>query len=227
MFKLFLLSVTSLFLSACNTLFEHADFTSYQTNQHQYINNKGEQVTHYTEVHQSSDWITPPPAPDKVFLAGVDPHSSDLSYSNPVPPTHNKTSQEHFFLEMSGSGKDLHLGFHLGFPLSDKLMLRGGASVVISDDPYYGLDFSGRYRFRDSDLPWSPFAGLGIFYGDSRTCTPTSATTEECDKKFLGLGYAEAGIKYEHLDLFYRSYSINRAGISIPARDFIGIGVEF
>lgn len=220
---LFFILIQVFYLSACHTLIENADLTSYKTNQQQYKNASGETVHRYTEVHQSSGWVNP----TLITADRINSHDNTYSTYDSNSSLKNVRDKNSVFVEFSGSGEDLHTGFHLRIIDYKYFILRAGASVVVSQEAYFGLDLSGRYVFIHDYSNIFPLVGLGGFLGDSKTCRTTSAQTQECEKKFLGLGYAELGLQFNQLTFFYRNYSLNRAGISIPATHFLGIGIQF
>ena len=222
--KFFILFLQVVLLPGCYTMMEGLDPTSYNVGRGSFKNAQGETVQKYTTVHESSMWNVP-------LLTGVDRVTDNTfparpSYSQPaIEPDVFGASDYRAYLDVSGSGEDLHLGLHAGFRPTRLTLMRFGMSMITSHDLYLGLDLSGRYFISESEF--TPFAGAGAFLGDSRYCTISSSNSEECEKKILGLGYLEAGLKWSKISIFYRTYSINRAGISIPARDFYGVGIEF
>ena len=72
--------------------------------------------------------------------------------------------------------------------------------------------------------------GLHYGFGDSKKCTDRNEfgiIIERCEKKFLSSGFVEAGLEYKNFSVFWRDYAVNRAGISVPTRQFFGIGLRF
>ncbi len=123
----------------------------------------------------------------------------------------------------------MHLGAHGGYKINDYMQPRIGASMFFSEKEMYGgFDLSGRVHLPIGEL--IPFAGIGGYIGDTKKCyylegRPQSEANYVCDKKFLSAGYTEVGLNYKFLEIFWRNYNINRAGISIPTDQFLGIGI--
>ena len=115
---------------------------------------------------------------------------------------------------------------HAGTPFADDYLLgRVGVGFFSSERQLYaGCD--GSVRLQVPQLAISPFAGLGAYIGDIKKCTISTTTyIEECEKKFLIAGYTELGLSYSVLQLFWRNYNINRAGVEIPSDQFWGLGI--
>ena len=221
--KYFIIVFVILFFSSCYSLLEGANPYSNSYNQKWTVNSQGEKVLSYNR--DTPFYLG---APLVIGSKLAEEQNSTEDKRSGYPYNNESAMREGVargYFELISSRQDLHLGFHAAWQTTPHIELRLGASAFFSNDPYLGLDLSGRYYFFDSKV--NPFIGAGGFLGDARSCEMQVNGIEQCEKKFLGLGYLEVGTSFGPLSVFYRSYSMNRAGVSIPARDFLGVGITF
>lgn len=212
---------------------------------YQYKNADGETVTRTIEVKRNpvytDSWRDPAPTPTPVVLTPVRPINKNTGVLSvaPTDPSTNGTvtkpeSQEKTSsgftgsLEVAMTSGHVHLGAHAGIGFVNWWDLRLGVSAFFSKDVYTGFDLSTR-AYVPFEWKIRPYVGLGLYFGDSRSCYTESLggglSVEICDKKFLSAGYGEAGLDLGGFHLFVRDYNITRAGLSVPAETFYGIGV--
>ncbi len=212
---------------------------------YQYKNADGETVTRTIEVKRnpvySDSWRDPAPTPTPVVLTPVRTTENNVGVLSAVPaePATNDAIRKHESQEKLSSGFSgslevamtsghVHLGAHAGIGFVNWWTLRLGVSAFFSKDVYTGFDLSTRAYV---PLEWKirPYVGVGLYLGDSRSCQSESLggglSVELCDKKFLSAGYGEAGLDLGGFHLFARDYNITRAGLSVPAETFYGIGL--
>jgi hypothetical protein len=107
-----------------------------------------------------------------------------------------------------------------------------GLALLDSDHTYLG--FTGGAR---AHLPWkvSPFAGLGLYGGDSKTCSYESMgngyDTETCEKYFLAALTLDYGVQIKFSDalqarVFARNFSDTEQG-DPRAQTLYGLGITF
>lgn len=226
----------SLVLSSCNTMLESA--TQDPMTQTPYVatkNEKGETVhvrervkSNYTTapiIYPQPIYPTTPAYPDRPSAISKPEMSNSDTTTTPAEP-----SQGHLFLEHSSAAGHSHLGLHYGFgEFKDHMVPRIGMSLFGSEGTTFaGFDGSMRgYAVIDQ---LRPFVGAGFYLGDSKKCTDRyelGVIVERCEKKFLSSGFVEAGLEYKNFSVFWRDYAVNRAGISVPTRQFFGIGLRF
>ncbi len=224
-----------LLVSGCTTLLESTSPIQNQPTYQRTKNSSGETV--YRQQHFQPT-TTPTHTIQPIF-------SNEDRYSN-TPETHlsptqtpsNLTSQSETenhnwvgYFEGASTTGHLHLGLHGGYQINDYLQPRIGTSFFFSEKELYGgFDLSIRALLPIGDI--KPFVGIGGYLGDTKKCyylegQPQTETNYVCDKKFLTAGYTEFGVNYKFLEIFWRNYNINRAGISIPTDQFFGIGIVF
>lgn len=231
--------LTVMTTSACQS-FSNSE-SVYKTS-HQYKNADGETVTRTIEVkrdpiydsHPTYDdrWSTPPPAPVAMVPASAEDTSAKpaakVIQNTAVEETQNSKAGLLGSLELAMTPGHVHLGAHVGVPLSSWWDARLGISMFFSKDTYTGFDLSTR-GYVPFDWKIRPYAGLGLYFGDSKQCSrdPIGGgyTVEVCDKKFMSAGYAEAGLELGGFNLFVRDYNITRAGLSVPTETFYGLGI--
>lgn len=206
---------------------------------YQYKNADGETVTRTVEVKRDpiyesrpsyDDRWSPSPTPVVKPIALVPETPSSNTTTTTESPEKESDSSSNFLgsLELAMTPGHVHLGAHLGIALSSWLDARLGISGFFSKDTYTGFDLSTR-AYVPFEWKVRPYAGLGLYLGDSRTCyrDPLGGgyTVEVCDKKFLSAGYGEVGLELGKFHLFVRDYNITRAGLSVPTETFYGLGV--
>lgn len=220
-------------LLACSTMFESTDpwaNTPYEVSK----NEAGETVytrKQYTgpvyhektpNYFEQSIRLSEAAAPKKEAVYGLPLPESEVS----IEPKDSKDLSliGGLGLEYAAGDNNQHLGVHIFGSPSEWLQIRGGFSLFLSKDVFAGFDLSVRLMPIDAEV--KPFVGLGGYLGDTKKCVRTAFEVETCEKKFLEAGYAELGLSYKNFFLFYRDYSIKRAGLSVPTDYFIGIGAN-
>jgi hypothetical protein len=159
------------------------------------------------------------------------PKPTALNLVNPNSATQISDSSSkgvNGFLELSRTTGNTHFGIHFAAPMNEFIIGRLGASFFNSEELFAGLDLSARAYLPVFKV--RPFAGAGAYYGDTKKCSDeinNGVVIERCEKKFLGAGYVELGVEYNAFSFFWRDYSINRAGLSVPTNGFWGIGLQF
>ena len=203
--------------SSCSTVHEVLTIPSGQQIG-SYKNTEGETV-HRTVEYSKSLTVSNPQILSNTYQ-DIDPKpESDLTYKS------ESTSSTLGFIDLSHSNEHKHLGIHGGLKANEFILFRLGVSMFASKDYYFGFDASSRLTLPINDF--KPFFGLGGCIGDSKKCQTINVNEEICDKKYAFLGYGEAGLQYQNFSIFYRNYNINRAGISIPDQDLVGLGFIF
>ena len=223
------------FVSSCTTLLESTSPIQNQPTYQRTKNSSGETV--YRQQHfQPTPNPTPTNAIQPIF-------SNDDRYSNTsevhMSPNQNSSSlssqsetDNHNwvgYFEGASTTGHLHLGLHGGYQINDYLQPRIGTSFFFSEkDLYGGFDLSARAIAPIGEI--KPFIGIGGYLGDTKKCyylegQPQTEANYVCDKKFLTAGYTELGATYKFIEIFWRNYNINRAGLNIPTDQFFGIGI--
>lgn len=203
-------------ISGCHTVGDALNPVTYNSDYRESKNAKGETITHYTKTSLIPNYTTVSYEPSL---------TTPVSSLEAVPDDPENDFKVLGFLELSQSKDSTHLGLHIGGEPSPYILMRLGVSMFASSDLYWGFDASARAQIPLEYI--KPFAGIGGYIGDAEKCYQINSTAQHCDKKFLGAGYGEVGFEVSNFSLFYRKYNLNRAGISIPDQDFIGLGIRF
>lgn len=231
--KLVIAASALLVLPACHTMMENSSPYDYGGGGGGYTqtkNDKGETI-HVRERPGNSN--VPP------VIYPVAPIYPSPIISNPNPPSSTDGASSinfdpmgpnsvHAFLEFARTEGNTHMGFHFGGSTNDVFMGRIGGSFFYSEELFLGLDFSGRAYIPTNNI--KPFAGAGIYYGDTKKCKQVYSNgipVERCEKKFLGAGYVELGLELQNFSVFWRDYNVTRAGLTVPTESFWGIGLRF
>ena len=135
-----------------------------------------------------------------------------------------------FRLELANTKEYMHLGASLLFrDTKEPWEFRLGASLFDTDSIVYA-GFDGGIRYNIPIYEFETFAGTGFYIGDNKQCENTylgDAVFEDCTKRFLTAGFVELGVQYKSLGIFARRYGIRDSGVEIPAKNFIGINLDF
>jgi hypothetical protein len=230
--------VLSSLTSGCHSLMEASDPSDSTSGYRETKNASGETV--FVRERPVSSWAPAPlPAPIAAPPSSIGsgaPRTALASPENGVsrpPPLVNSlsaTSPLRTGIEAALTDGHAHLGLHAGLNSSPYFEPRIGLSLFASKDLYAGLDASLRLRMPLGEL--KPFVGLGGYLGDTKECgmgwsVETGRYEEICVKKFLSAGYAEAGLEWGHLSVFVRDYRLTRAGLHVPTKTFVGLGLRF
>ena len=147
------------------------------------------------------------------------------------PDLKKKVGRSGFVFETALHDEYLHIGPAFRFELDDNpFTFKLGVSLFSTQQATYaGFDLGSRwniYRFGDVE----PLVGVGLYAGDRKECEDTfedGEFYEECTKSFLTATYLELGLRIKDVTIFAREYGINDAGIEIPVKRFLGIGIGF
>ena len=135
-----------------------------------------------------------------------------------------------FRLELANTTEYMHLGASVLFrDAKEPWEFRLGASLFDTESIVYA-GFDGGVRYYIPVFELDTFAGTGFYIGDNKQCENTyvgDVAFEECTKRFLTAGFVELGIQYKNFGLFARRYGIRDSGIEVPAKNFIGINLDF
>lgn len=220
-----------IFLVGCSTVFESTD--PYTTTP--YLDSKNTQgETIYTR-REYRDPMMYSTAPDYYNQSIQEEESSETKSTTmtlppklPLPIEAPKASEPGmgfgFGFEYAAGDGNHHVGVNFNGATGEWLQARGGVSFFVSKDTYAGFDLALRAVPLKKEL--KPFAGIGAYIGDTKTCKVSTFDVDVCEKKFLSAGYGEIGISYRNWSLFYRDYNITRAGLDVPTDYFIGIGID-
>jgi len=239
--RIIVLLILSLILSSCSTLHETTSsiYTSRPLpNYRKEINKQGEDVYRSRESNSPSLYQSAPAyeytntSSNAKTLTPDQGQSGIAGETSTLPKAQDSRSLKGLvaFTEFARENNNSHFGFHVGANIIDTpLVPRLGVSLFKSDHQVYA-GFDGSIRVQLPNPNFSPFVGAGIYMGDTKKCSYKNNgfnSYEECEKKFLTSGYAEAGIQIRSVQAFFRNYKINRAGISIPSDQFWGVGLSF
>lgn len=223
-------NILFLLFSGCTTFIESTQWGG-PPNYKQTKNSQGETV--YRETKSAPTYSSPVIYPVYNPVNSISDSHSTLSAS-PAPHTasiENSSSNLFGYIEAANSDQNFHLGLHAGYLFNDYFITRLGTSFFSSNHELYGgFDLSGRAIYKVGFV--TPFAGLGVYVGDTKKCFTQEASNGSgqetvCDKKFLYAAYSELGIEITFINIFWRNYAISRAGISIPQDQLYGIGIIF
>lgn len=233
-------------LTACHTMLESSTESPYEQAPYVQTKNSSGETVHVRERIKSNYSSAPIIYPTPLPVVYPSPVASPFQPSRPIPSlpgipfgepssistgfTANSDAGGNFFVEHSSAAGHSHLGLHLGFgDFKDNWVPRIGVSLFGSEGTTFaGFDGSMRGYVVLDDL--RPFVGAGVYVGDTKTCTDRNefgTVIERCEKKFLSSGFVEAGLEYKNFSVFWRDYAVNRAGLSIPTKQFFGIGLRF
>lgn len=221
-FKIILVLTCSLFLSSCNTMLESNYKTVLSSTTEK--NSKGETI-HKTKEVPNPFLLLPTTNSNPPYRSLNDPGFDN----SPSPSSAAKEpSNAKGFIELANEKNNLHLGLLFGAPFANNFFMgRFGVSLFSSEKEIYA-GFDGSVRLQIPESTFSPFLGVGAYYGDTKKCTSSASSfVEDCEKKFLFAGFTEIGITYSAVQVFWRNYNISRAGITIPVEHFWGLGFSF